>query len=423
MQTPVLATPASLELHPNLGMQDAEKAFALLYPSWSTWKFRRTLSYWVGVLYCEGSILFTLGAGFSLFRKTDDLGMVSGYSEPWGLVAVDGPYFVGGICFTIGSWFGVLKLINVGNEGSMKFMIHGRAHWRQLKQYVSAEAIFIYVGYLIGALFFNVMTITPYVPALHKCCAYWTVHFTALIGGFMFAVAGFIEFLHNDGFKFRLKSIYWWSAFLNFVGGVLFLVAGLGYMFNVSDGKTWSEQTSFWVICCTYFVGSSLYWVGSFLALLLWKDEQFGLTAAPELNTGERRQEPLHEEVAMHRQYGCGPADKWQLPWLMLYLINASASVLNVGFTLLYHTGSEPHLDFLQDMLQSSLMFCLSHGIMLLGSVIHHTPTARPFNWLLNFMRVLLLFICVNAWVLVAKNMLQHWDCVFLESACPGHHE
>ena len=39
------------------------------YPNWETWRFRRTLSYWISVMYLEGSILFTIGAGFSFFSK------------------------------------------------------------------------------------------------------------------------------------------------------------------------------------------------------------------------------------------------------------------------------------------------------------------------------------------------------------------
>ena len=38
--------------------------FAYWYPSWETWKFRRTLSYWIAIMYLEGSLLFIVGAAF-----------------------------------------------------------------------------------------------------------------------------------------------------------------------------------------------------------------------------------------------------------------------------------------------------------------------------------------------------------------------
>ena len=39
--------------------------FDYLYPDWSTWKYRRTLAYWIAIFFFEGSTLFTLGASFS----------------------------------------------------------------------------------------------------------------------------------------------------------------------------------------------------------------------------------------------------------------------------------------------------------------------------------------------------------------------
>ena len=35
---------------------------------------------------------------------------------------------------------------------------------------------------------------------------------------------------------------------------------------------------------------------------------------------------------------------------------------------------------------------------MLLGSVVHHTPTAAPHNWLLRYMRVVLFVYTINSW-------------------------
>ena len=41
------------------------------YPDWNTWKFRRTLSYWISIMYCEGSLLFTVGAAFSICQLSN----------------------------------------------------------------------------------------------------------------------------------------------------------------------------------------------------------------------------------------------------------------------------------------------------------------------------------------------------------------
>ena len=44
----------------------------------------------------------------------------------------------------------------------------------------------------------------------------------------------------------------------------------------------------------------------------------------------------------------------------------------------------------------SCINFLLSHGVLMLASVIHHVPTAAPHNWLLIYMRLILLASCVN---------------------------
>ena len=50
-------------------------------------------------------------------------------------------------------------------------------------------------------------------------------------------------------------------------------------------------------------------------------------------------------------------------------------------------------------ILGSTLNFALSHGILMLGSVIHHIPTAAPHSWLLMYMRGVLLFYSANSWL------------------------
>lgn len=415
----------SFLVHPDIARtrEELDNDFDHWYPDWETWKFRRTLSYWISVLYTEGSILFTVGAGFSLFRKMDESGKLIGYSHPFGLVAVDGPYLVGGVCFTIGSYMGVLELINVPNrEGRMDYFFWGPKHWQKLKEHLHWESLASYMCYLTGALFFNVMTIAPYIHWLHER-SFYTVSLTALFGGLGFTIGGLLECKENEFWKCRVSSIYWWICFMNFGGGILFLVAGIGYIVGATDHGTWSTENSFWAICFTYFVGSAMYWIGSFLSLWLWKNEQFGLSKAPEMNTGERMKEPSEDEQAMQRQYGCGKSDTGQLPWLLMYLVNATASVLNVGFVALYErSGSQ--LDYSHALAEGIFNFFLSHGIMLLGSVIHHTPTVKPFNWLLIYMRILLLCITANGWVNVVKNVVEHSDCVWAPgTGCGGHHQ
>ena len=83
--------------------------FDYWYPSWETWKFRRTLSYWVAIMFIEGSMLFVIGGAFSM---TSIPSMNDGNMQ----ALVITPYWVGSICFTFGAFAGVLEVVNVPHK-------------------------------------------------------------------------------------------------------------------------------------------------------------------------------------------------------------------------------------------------------------------------------------------------------------------
>ena len=98
-----------------------------------------------------------------------------------------------------------------------------------------------------------------------------------------------------------------------------------------------------------------------------------------------------HEKVlSMQAQYGCGKSSASQLPWLAMYILNASASSLDISLSI--QQRGDVHRIF-----ASALNFALSHGILFLGSVIHHVPTAAPHSWLLLYMCGVLLFYSANS--------------------------
>lgn len=82
-------------------------------------------------MYIEGSVLFCMGALFSFFPTLERL--------EYALVTM--PYFLGGIAFTLGSWFGVLEIVNIhyGNKDMsdpaterFSYFFEGRAQWNRL---------------------------------------------------------------------------------------------------------------------------------------------------------------------------------------------------------------------------------------------------------------------------------------------------
>lgn len=52
--------------------------------------------------------------------------------------------------------------------------------------------------------------------------------------------------------------------------------------------------------------------------------------------------------------------------------------------------------------------FALSHGVLILASVVHHIPTAQPHRCLLIFMRVVLTGLMVISWMEVHR--FTTWD-------------
>merc|ERR1712032_530520 len=107
----------------------------------------------------------------------------------------------------------------------------------------------------------------------------------------------------------------------------------------------------------------------------------------------------------MHAQYGCGRSNVWQLPWLFLYILNASASVIDISLCMTSSKTEKPSSDVVDDsdsrfhhVLGSLLNFALSHGVLILASVVHHIPTAQPHKTLLLYMRAVLLIYTLNNW-------------------------
>ncbi len=86
-----------------------------------------------------------------------------------------------------------------------------------------------------------------------------------------------------------------------------------------------------------------------------------------------------------------------------MYLLNASASVIDVALSL--QPSERVEYGNTHKLIESILNFALSHGIIALGSVLHHVPTAAPHSWLVRFMRVVLLFYTANSWLSVCQRI------------------
>lgn len=130
---------------------DEDADFELIVPTWRTWNFTRTLSYWIAILYLEGSVLFVIGGAFSMTELVgQDLRLEQGL--------VDGPYFAGGVCFGLGAYCGVLQVLNVHNKDSKRQLVWCGScrQWSKAAKTVGKSAAAAYLTYFVGALLFQV---------------------------------------------------------------------------------------------------------------------------------------------------------------------------------------------------------------------------------------------------------------------------
>jgi len=351
------------------------------YPTWDAWKFQRTMAYWISIMYLEGAVLWIVGAAYTM-SSLSERGMLYERALVWV------PYLMGNVAFMIGAYAGVIEVINIPNtnrDRKTSYFISSKHELRILIDLVGWKPIFGYISYFIGALCFNVeaifsLSLTPSAKLL-----VWT---PATLGALGFFAGACLEGHHNRIWEVNDRVLFCLCT-SNAVGSFFFFLAGVSGFFVVGSHK--------WLVGFPYAVGSVLLAVGALCSLWLWKNEQYGLSFLPELNMKRREAADPEENVMdMHAEYGCGRADAWQLPWLVMYIINAASSVVQIGIvTVLNNYGN------LVAIASAVFNFLLSHGILVLASVVHHVPTAQPHRCLLIYMRLVMTGVTVISWIQV----------------------
>ena len=390
-----MRAPRLLQAHGN-----GETSFGAL-PTWETWRFRRTLAYWVATMFLEGSILFTIGGSFQFFAVyASNTQMSTKLSDSVVLT----PYLVGSINFTVGAWAGIEELLRLPrSRDGMRlgrprlFCFAKLRHWAAIRQVTSWEPIVAYPLYFIGALLFNINCFVGFLTP-NKIQLELLVWMPGCIGSLCFVVGGLCECSRNWDriFSIDMLSAPAVQSTLDLLGGVLFLLAASSGAVLL-DGN---EQLRHWFVDFAYLAGSLSFAAASVAGVWMWKGEQYGLALVPEINLATDM--AASSEYTIHQaqlaQYGCGRSSGYQIPWLILYLVNASASVIAVALAL--NCSGSVH-----EVAESLLNFALSHGIVALGSVVHHVPTAAPHSWLIWYMRLLLMLYTLNSWAKIGRQV------------------
>ena len=407
---PLLSSPTSSASSPQ------PNAAATLYPDWDRWRFRRTLAYWITVMYLEGSILFTVGGAFAFLPPHLDLAPVP---HAVSVAAVSAPYLIGSVAFTLGGWAGMEEVLRLPGElrGTKRprcFLLASRRHWRRVTGATSSATVVGFAAYFVGALLFNVNCVAGFLAHGIYDDELW-VWAPAILGSCGFVVGGLVEcqrshvwsIIRRRGACGAVHSAAVGLSLCNACGGALFLLAAVCGALHVASPARFDEAFAHWLSDGAYLLGSALFVCGSLCGLWMWKAEQYGLGLLPELNPLAGDARPL-EYAAQHEllaQYGCGKSTGSQLPWLLLYVVLASASVIDVALSV--QPRQMAQLGDAHRVAASALNFALSHGILGLGSVLHHVPTAAPHSWLLRYMRAVLLLYTLNSWFDVAQRIGQ----------------
>jgi len=362
----------------------------------------------VAMMFLEGSILFTIGGSFAFFAEyVTDAELPKAFSP----ATVLAPYLVGSINFTLGAWFGIEELLRLPRSRPNQRLRRPRIfcftrphHWRRIREVTSWEPIVAYPAYFVGALFFNVNCVAGYLASSPPEELAW-VWLPACVGSFCFVVGGACECHRNREMIQRADccraAVV--QSILDLLGGCLFLLAALTGAIGVD------KALAHWLVDLSYLAGSLAFLGGSVAGLWMWKGEQYGLALVPEINYADDSRYVEPAEYAVHQeqlaQYGCGKSSAHQLPWLIVYLLNASASVVDVALSL--QPDELGQVGWTHKIIESVLNFGLSHGIVALGSVVHHVPTKAPHSWLLRFMRVVLLVYTANSWLNVVQRVAE----------------
>lgn len=248
-----------------------KSTFQYYYPDSVAFKFRETVSYWIMLLFFEGSLLFTFAYGLVIYHWDS-------HPRFRGIIP-ERPNFGGAVCFTIGAYLGYFEVINIGiklDEPVVYVWLREFRKWRDSHD-LELDSVVGTLSYFIGAMIFNVPCIEPFLPdslcGLEAREAY-LVMWPSIIGSVFFVAGGLMELIHNKIWRTRPNKAVWWVAVCDFLGSLLFLVSS--FPADMIGGPYWVHMG--------YFAGSVCFAVASAAGLAMWNCGEYGLGLLRQLN-------------------------------------------------------------------------------------------------------------------------------------------
>lgn len=238
---------------------------------------------------------------------------------------------------------------------------------------------------------FTVGLLAELIPMV-EVISHWTKLVSFAFGSLGFVIGGLAECMENKVFSSLSCDTGYFGAVLNTIGSFLFLA---GSLLGFSHGPSAAYWGSF-----LFGIGSILFAVGSAVMIVMWKDEQFGLTFLAALN---KLGGPNGQPVVVH---GAAVEEEPTFSlrgtiFIMVYCAAATMSVYNFN-TEMAEIGATRQIDGRRGFFRAfnALLPCIfAHLLLALNAGVIKTPKVAPFHQLYIGCRVLVaIMLVVETW-------------------------
>lgn len=196
--------------------QAVSRALLLLRSLWMPWH----MSWWIGVVFAAGSLLFALGSLLSLAPSL---------ARSWSVGAneINATFLAGSIPFTTAAYLQLFQAANVTEPSRpagkpSRHPVWFGWHPRSIG-WLSCALQFA------GTLLFNLNTFDATQPDLDWLQQDLEIWIPDLAGSILFLVSGYLAFAEacHGYWALELKSISWWVTFINLVGCLAFMASAM----------------------------------------------------------------------------------------------------------------------------------------------------------------------------------------------------
>jgi hypothetical protein len=218
----------------------------------------RLLSWWIGVLFMIGSLLFTTGAIMNLFFES----VLSAFT-------INLTYFTGSLFFTSAAYGQFLQAINA-NIALVSGPLEKKRKWRWWARGLRNPGFLSSASQLIGTILFNINTFDAFYSTLTPVGISIMIWVPDMIGSVLFLISSFfawVEIYHDDFVK-RFRTVTWWLVWFNILGSVFFQLSAIYAFINPFTGKIEDNRLS---VIYT-LLGAVCFFAGAYLSVIEIKE-------------------------------------------------------------------------------------------------------------------------------------------------------